>query len=322
MDISAILTRQHLVLARLHALAENPPQSLVLEGGTEEERKTVALWWAALLNCKSSAQTPCLSCTQCRQIFDNTFSDLIIMDEAYYQEGRSHLSVDAVRAIIPVWGQAPTGEGYRVTIFPKITDLSNSVSNTLLKSFEEPRPGNVFVLLSPQRERLLPTLISRSWVMTLAWPESAESTPEAIELAKALVGFWANRQSWFEQTQEKIPVALALGMVNYLMGQVRDAMTGKTATSTIANGEVATDDVTTGDVTTGDIATGEVATGKVITGKASAGKVATELAQIFDAKGLRQVDLALTQAQEALSLSPSPVNPALVLDWVASAVKY
>ncbi len=279
MDIAAAVVRQKLVVERLTPLAVSPPQSLLLEGGSDEERQGVARYWAALLNCESESR-PCFECTSCRQVADNSFSDLIIMDQAYYEQGKSRLSVKAVRDIMPVWGQPPSGNGFRVTIFPIIRDLSLQVSNTLLKSLEEPRPGNVFVLLSPQRERLLPTLVSRSWVLTLAWPEQVESDPEAEVLALAMVRYWKSGQGWYEHTQAKVAAPLALGFVNHMMSQVRDAMTGRTDTP-----------------------------------------VAAMLAEIFDAKGLRRVDLALVQAQEALTLSPSPVNPSLVLDWVASNIK-
>lgn len=281
LDIRMETARQELVLGRMQTLAANPPQSLLLEGGTDEERKSVARYWAALLNCEGQGGKPCLACSPCKQIADNSFKDLIIMDKAYYADGKSRLSVKAVRAIMPTWGQPPSGDGYRVTIFPEIRDLSEAVSNTLLKSFEEPRPGNVFIMLAPQRERLLPTLVSRSWVLTLAWPEMAASDPEAITLAQAMIGYWGTGRGWYEHTQNKLAAPLALGMVNHLASLVRDAMAGK-------NDQAGT----------------------------------AQLKSTFDAKGLHKVDLALTKAQEALSLSPSPVNPALVLDWVASAVRH
>lgn len=283
MDIRSATARQGPALRRLHALAASPPQSLLLEGGTDEERKGVARYWAALLNCDVSRRdgpAPCLECAFCKQVADNAYKDLLLMDEAYYEDGKSRLSVKAVKDVMPSWGTPPTGR-YRVTIFPDIRDLSEVISNTLLKSLEEPRPGNVFVLLSPQRERVLPTLVSRSWVLTLAWPEAAEAREEAVQLASAMVGYWGCGRGWFEHTQAKVAAPVALDMVNHLMGALRDAMAGR-----------------------------------------AGAKTAAELARIFDAKGLRKVDLALAKAQEALSLTPSPVNPALVLDWVASAVRH
>ncbi|MBU1249011.1 MAG: DNA polymerase III subunit delta', partial [Proteobacteria bacterium] len=271
-DIRGAIHRQRLVVERLGRLAANPPQSLLLEGGTDEERRGVARWWAALLNCErpeAGGTRPCLECSCCRKIAENTFSDLIIMDEAYYEEKKSRLSVAAVRALMPTWGQPPSGDGYRVTQFPFVRDMSIEVSNTLLKTLEEPRPGNVFVLMTPQRERLLPTLISRSWVFTLAWPETADTPADAQQLARELVGYWRTGRGWFEHSQAKIAAPLALDLVNHMMSQVRDAMVARPAAG-------------------------------------PQGEVAVALMELFDAKGFRKVDLALTKAQEALSLSPSP----------------
>jgi len=38
---------------------------------------------------------------------------------------------------------------------------------------------------------------------------------------------------------------------------------------------------------------------------------------MYDLKGLRRIDLVLEQAQDALN-TQIPVNPAMVLDWIAT----
>ena len=45
--------------------------------------------------------------------------------------------------------------------------------------------------------------------------------------------------------------------------------------------------------------------------------LSTKLAQEYDARALRRIGLALDQAQESLN-TQIPVNPAMVLDWVAT----
>lgn len=84
-------------------------------------------------------------------------------------------------------------------------------ANALLKSLEEPRPGVCFLLLAPQRERLLPTLVSRGWVVTLAWPEAGTpSTPELFQWEEALAEFMASGQGWLDKTSGKGAVDAAL----------------------------------------------------------------------------------------------------------------
>ena len=61
------------------------------------------------------------------------------------------------------------------------------------------------MLLAPQRERLLPTLVSRSVVLTLPWPLSkGQETPdELIPWEAALCTFLQNGRGWFERTGTK-----------------------------------------------------------------------------------------------------------------------
>ncbi|MDD4732707.1 MAG: DNA polymerase III subunit delta' [Desulfovibrio sp.] len=281
-DHNTLVRRQERVAGLLHRLAlesaSGPPQSLVLEGGSDAERRALALHYAAMLNCADPDRTrrPCLQCAPCRQILDRVFNDLLFVDETFYEEGKRQLSVKAVRALRPTWGQPPRGDGYRVTVFPDVRDLSADVSNSLLKSLEEPRPGNVFVLLAPQRERLLETLVSRSWVLTLAWPEAMPPEPKALEWAEAMVRFWSSGRDWYARTMGKPDAALAENILLVLQAALVGALSGKT-----------------------DI------------------PLARELAKL-DSAGLRRFDLALDKARQALAARPSPVNPGLVLDWLAT----
>ncbi|WP_022662473.1 DNA polymerase III subunit delta' [Paucidesulfovibrio longus] len=278
----ALVRRQERVAGLLRKLAlespSGPPQSLVLEGGSDDERRALALHYAALLNCTDPdhAAKPCLTCPPCRQILEKVFNDLLFIDQTYYEDGKSQLSVSAVRALRPTWGQPPRGNGWRVTVFPNVRDMSADVSNSLLKSLEEPRPGNAFVLLTPQRERLLETLISRSWVLTLAWPDAAPPDPEALEWARAMIDFWRTGRDWYARTMGKPDAALAENILLVLQAALVGALSGKHEIP-----------------------------------------LARELSPLGPAR-LRRFDLALDKARTALAARPSPVNPSLVLDWLAT----
>jgi DNA polymerase-3 subunit delta' len=65
-------------------------------------------------------------------------------------------------------------------------------------------PGNVFVLLAPSREILLPTLVSRSFVLTLGWPHSAGEDDDLKEWIGLLSEFiQSGRGAWLERTGRK-----------------------------------------------------------------------------------------------------------------------
>ncbi len=266
------------VLARLRTLAAHAPQSLVIEGGTEADRKTAALAWAATLNCAGEPATrPCCRCAACAQIVQGVFMDLKTFGD------QEKITTDEVREALPEWGQPPRGNGRRVSIFFAAHEFHPAVANLLLKTLEEPRPGNVFVLLAPQRERLLQTLVSRSFVLTLPWPTPQPPEPDVAEWLAALLNFWDTGQGWFERTGTKGAAdrALALRLLSACQRELTLAVAGDTAGETLSS------------------------------------PTARRLARLGPA-GLRRFDLVLGQAQEALN-QPT-VMPALVLDWIATAM--
>ncbi len=194
----ALEPRQHRVRNALDRLANDPPQVLILEGGNADERFSTALWHAARLNCPEE-QAPCLHCPSCLQIGAGLFQDLYVLDG---REGT--IKIETVRELRTILGEAPRGNGKRVVILAEAQSLGVEAANALLKSLEEPRPGVCFLLLAPQRERLLPTLVSRGWVVTLAWPlADTPSSPELRQWEEALGTFMASGQGWFDRTSSK-----------------------------------------------------------------------------------------------------------------------
>lgn len=214
------------VLARLRTLARRPPQSLVMEGGTAADREAASLAWAKILNC---AENGCGACPLCRQIDERAYRDLIVVDKQFFDDDPKTANIDQIRALLPVWGQPPHGAGARVTIFAEAQDLHPSAANLLLKTLEEPRPGNVFALLAPQRERLLQTLVSRSFVLTLPWPEAKAPEADAEEWIGALLRFWDSGQGWFERTGAKgaADKGLALRILSGLSRELAHALSGQ-----------------------------------------------------------------------------------------------
>lgn len=216
------IARQQSAVNRLKSLKNDPPQSLLLEGGSEKERVDMALYWAALVNCQSPS-APCLECPDCLQIMERVYLDLFFVD------GREEsIKIGMIREMKPNWGQPPRGNGFRVTVFNKSENMTVEAANSLLKSLEEPRPGNLFVLTAPQREKLLETLVSRSWVVTLAWPRQAAVCPEAEELCAAMARFWVTRQGWFEHTSAKgaVTTELAEQVVAAIRAELIKIMSG------------------------------------------------------------------------------------------------
>lgn len=226
-------------LAHIHKsmqiLSAEAPQALLLEGGTADERATAALYWAALLNCPSANGSPCLHCSVCKQIMSRLRRDLFFFDGS-----AGSIKIDDIRAMRAQLGEPPRESNMRVVVLFEGQALGEASANALLKSLEDPRPGTVFVLTAPQRERLLPTLVSRSWVLTLPWPQSGEFSQlsgdeltQVSEWARALLDFSVSGRGWMERSGRKgsLDGRLAMQLVLYCQNALKDALGSDAETS-------------------------------------------------------------------------------------------
>ncbi|MDR2051581.1 MAG: DNA polymerase III subunit delta' [Deltaproteobacteria bacterium] len=221
----------------MELFSSDPPQCLLLEGGNAAERARAALYWGCLLNCPEAAsletgeggKRPCLACPLCVRFFSRLHQDLYFFDGAAKKEDGSPktISIDEVRGLRGLWGESPRSAGRRVVIFSEGQALLPPAANALLKTLEEPKPGNVFVLTVPQRERLLPTLVSRSLTLTLPWPDPARAEdpdPEALaaldEWINALLDFCLNGgKGWMARTSGRGSLSADLAMRLVLLCQ-------------------------------------------------------------------------------------------------------
>ena len=72
-----------------------------------------------------------------------------------------NIDVGQVRSLLPLFGKTPSLSPRRVIVVDAADDLEASAANALLKSLEEPPAGTIFLLVSHQPGRLLPTIRSR-----------------------------------------------------------------------------------------------------------------------------------------------------------------
>ncbi len=268
----ALALSQERVLQTLKNLGSDPPQVLILEGGSEQERFATALWYTARLNCQA-ANAPCLECPTCLQIGGMIFHDIHILD------GRlGSIKIAEVRELRKIFAEAPRSIGTRVIVLAEAQALGIAAANALLKSLEEPRKNLCFLLLAPQREQLLPTLVSRGWVLALPWPtaDDAQINAELLEWQQELATFITSGTGWFSKTSAKgaatVPIArdLVLAIQRALLSTVHP----KTNTAPLA-----------------------------------------ACFTHFPPAAILYVSHVLQQAELSLGYS---VNPALVLDWMAT----
>ncbi len=119
-------------------------------------KHTLAQLMAAAILCKESDK-PCLRCNSCRKVMANTHPDFITVDDPEKKTVPVELIRDA-RADIYV---QPNEADRKIYLFPRAQDMGIPGQNALLKVLEEPPAYGVFMLLTDNPEKLLPTVRSR-----------------------------------------------------------------------------------------------------------------------------------------------------------------
>ncbi|MEZ0577061.1 DNA polymerase III subunit delta', partial [Halodesulfovibrio aestuarii] len=236
----SLAARHARVRGFIEQLAEDPPQVILFEGGTAEEREAVALYWAARINCVNSP-APCLECSACRQMITKSSRDLFFFDGRAGSIGfdgepnnTGTIKIEWIRELRSILGEPPRSEKKRVVVLFEAQSLSVASANALLKSLEEPRPNTSFLLLAPQRERLLPTLVSRSWVVTLAWPigeTSSALSDEVREWSDLLATFMVEGTALLTKTGVRgaLDATLAVQLIVHCQHELLSAITGRKA---------------------------------------------------------------------------------------------
>ncbi len=224
---------EHLAGARiaLAQLAVKAPQVLLLEGGVESQRQAMALWWAAAQHCQNRQPDgqPCCRCTACLHIGARIHPDVLAYD------GRISNTLDEenpgpIRALNKQnavilkgkLGDTPRSGLKRIVTICGVEEGSRSAAaNALLKVLEEPSPVNLFVLLTAQREQILPTLVSRSFVYTLPWPDTHFVAQELRVWEEALAMFLHSGREWWKMTSTKGAVTTEIALQVLLLCQKR-----------------------------------------------------------------------------------------------------
>lgn len=138
------------------------PHALLLSGIKGAGNTSLANWLAQVLACqqpKSDTQLvlqPCQHCKHCQLFHSNTFPDhRVIAPE------KSSLGVDAIRNASQFIQQKSQLNGDKTVIIEHAELMTESAANALLKTLEEPSERSYIILLVPDVQRVLPTVISR-----------------------------------------------------------------------------------------------------------------------------------------------------------------
>lgn len=119
-------------------------------------KHTLARLLAAAILCQGTGK-PCGVCPACRKVMGGAHPDFITVDDPE----KKTVPVDLIRqARADIYVQ-PNESDHKIYLFPRGQDMGLPGQNALLKVLEEPPAYGVFILLTDNPEKLLPTVRSR-----------------------------------------------------------------------------------------------------------------------------------------------------------------
>ena len=173
----------------------------LFEGAPRREGMDLAMRLLCLLFCTDTeGERPCLLCAGCRGIEKGTHPDFHRLEP----EKKSRvISVEAMRDFQQAFLRTSFSGGWKAGVIVSADCMNASSANAFLKTLEEPPGRTLFLLLSDQPQRLLPTVISRCQRLALDTTEEGLPAGEARDrVIEILRGHGAGRMGALAQAAQ------------------------------------------------------------------------------------------------------------------------
>ncbi|MFH1215208.1 MAG: DNA polymerase III subunit delta' [Pseudomonadota bacterium] len=141
-------------------------------------KKTCAMAFAALLNCHAPQNgDACRTCPSCIKYRSGNHPDLLEI----FPQGTSAIKIDQIRELKKVLTYPPFEARFRVVLIRDIhlTMRRKEVTNSLLKTLEEPPADTIFILTGDEAGDILPTILSRCQIISF-FPLPYEDVAQAL----------------------------------------------------------------------------------------------------------------------------------------------
>lgn len=158
------------------------PHAFIVSGVEGAGKTQLSTWLSRVILCQADRNDnplPCEQCKSCHLTKQYTHPDLHIAE----LQG-NNISVEQVRAISRFLEKKAQLGTSQVVIIYSADKMTESASNALLKTLEEPTPNSYIILQVADAQRLLPTIVSRCQTITIR-PPVGEKLAASLSLGQS-----------------------------------------------------------------------------------------------------------------------------------------
>ena len=193
------------VWAQLQLRRTQLPHALLLSGQRGIGKYDLARRFAESLLCEqpTAKHEACGRCAACGWLAQGNHPDFRLLQPDALSEDESEttesggkkkpsqqITIDQVRELDDFLHVGTHRHGARVVLVNPAEAMNRSTANSLLKSLEEPIASTLFILVTSEAERLLPTIRSRCQAMPVPLPDRARSEEWLRQAGVADVEHW------------------------------------------------------------------------------------------------------------------------------------
>lgn len=178
---------------RLQARRAQLPHALLLSGQRGIGKFALAQAFAAGVLCEKphADGSACGACLACGWLSQGNHPDFRLLQPEALAEGEGddggdagegkkkasqQITIEQVRGLDDFLHVGTHRQGLRIILIHPAEAMNRNTANALLKSLEEPAPGSLFLLVSSESDRLLPTIRSRCQSVAVPIPDPALAT--------------------------------------------------------------------------------------------------------------------------------------------------
>lgn len=226
-----IVGQDHIVQVLSQAILQNRvAHGYLFIGPRGTGKTTTARILAKALNCKNRSEKspePCGVCANCQAIASGSFLDLVEIDAA------SNRGIDEIRSLKEEVRVSLSQDHWKVCILDEAHSLTKDAANALLKTLEEPPARTVFILITTEHEKILPTIKSRLQILpfkhvtlsdivkSLDYIAQKEGVAIDVSVLKAIA---LNASGSLRDAQSNLAKVLSLGKKNIVLDDVRQTL--------------------------------------------------------------------------------------------------